>query len=128
MEQPPNDIITVKEAAEWLKLSPRFLRARWLELGGVIIDGEFRISKSELWGGLKKYADATKKEREKMVAGQMVCRRVPTRYKAVSLGAKGWSVVEKRQNVGRRTESIVQGGKKSKLGLREFRLVAETVP
>lgn len=127
MEQPPDDIITAIEAAEWLKLSPRFLRARWLELGGVIIDGEYRISKSELWGGLKTYADTIKKEREKMVASKVVCPRTPGGNKIIPLGAKGRAVLERGKGLGRRAESGSLGGEKSKLGLRDFRPMAATV-
>lgn len=125
MKQAPNEIATVGEVAEWLRMTPRVVRKRWRELGGWIIGGQYRASWSRIMEVLNSANEV--EEEGRPVASPRVCERTSSGVKAVSARAQEWPGVESGQRVGGGSQSGGPGRGKSKLGLREFRPMAQAV-
>jgi len=126
MNHDPKDIVTVGEVAEWLRMTPKVVRKRWRELGGWIIGGQYRASWSRIMEVLNSANEV--EEEGRPVASPRICERATSGVKAIPARAQEWPGMESGQRMGGGSQGGGIGGGKSKLGLREFRPLAQAVP
>lgn len=100
MNHDPNDILTLAEAAAWLRVDARVLKRYWFEWGGWKIGQCYRVSRAKLEEGLN--ADKEKRQ-EWPMAGQGLHRGPDGGLKDVSPRKKRRPRVAGGQDVGGRT-------------------------